>query len=195
MKQYLRKMDWMIVGDSLWERLQTVFPSAVRVKWWWSERGVMHSDIEVCTACKRKKTARAPSARTQASSASVATFEKDDQDFASPHSASRRRANYEDRGSDEWDGDDRVVTRRAETGKSDDSHIVHISLKKKTPSLRVVIHVPGEKAFPRGFALYSSIANHSFDSATYLSSLSPAEHRNAILQSATLHSLLTRSFP
>ena len=24
MKQYLRKMDWMIVGDSLWERLQLV---------------------------------------------------------------------------------------------------------------------------------------------------------------------------
>ena len=37
MKQYLRKMDWIIVGDTLWAHLQTVFPSAVYVKWWWSE--------------------------------------------------------------------------------------------------------------------------------------------------------------
>ena len=155
----------------------------------------MNSDIEACTACKRKKTVRVPSARTQVSGEMSATFETEEQDFVSSQPTSRRLTSYEDEGSDEWDGDDHFVTRRAEAGKkSNDSHVVHISLKK-TPSLRMVIHVPGEKTFPRGFALYSSIANNAFDSSAYFASLSPTERRSAILQSATLHSLLTRSFP
>lgn len=205
LKQYLRKMDWVVIDDALWARLLTFFPAALRVEWWVPGRGLRRSDIPVCTLCKRKKTPKqvatpaspadaplaphrltlptAPKRRavTAVVSSAVSTTPNTTTTTPTTVSATPTTTSKEDADStgeyqpeDDWE-----APHRAGRPKKEASHVV------------IRITLPQQPS-----TLCAAILDGSFTPPSLFDdSLSPAQHRETVLQTPCLQSLLARSLP
>lgn len=211
-------MDWVVIDDALWARLLTFFPAALRVEWWVPGRGLRRSDIPVCTLCKRKKTPKqvatpaspaspaspadaplaphrltlptAPKRRAVTAVVSSAVSTTTNTTTTTPNtvsatpntvSATPITTSKEDADStgeyqpeDDWE-----APRRAGRPKKEAAHVV------------IRITLPQQLS-----TLCAAILDGSFTPLSLFDdSLSPAQHREIVLQTPCLQSLLARSLP
>ena len=205
LKQYLRKMDWVVIDDALWARLLAFFPAALRVEWWAPGRWLRRSDIPVCTLCKRKKTSKqvatpaspaspadapvaphrltlptAPKRRAVTAVVSSAVNTATNTTTATPTTASAAPSKEDADSTGEYQPeDDWEAPHRAGRPKKEASHVV------------IRITLPQQPS-----TLCAAILDGSFTPPSLFDdSLSPAQHRETVLQTPCLQSLLARSLP
>lgn len=200
-------MDWVVIDDALWARLLTFFPAALRVEWWVPGQGLRRSDIPICTLCKRKKTPKqvatpatpaspaspadapvaphrltlptAPKRRAVTAVVSSAASTTTNTTTATPTTASAA-PNKEDADS------------TGEYQPEDDWEAPHRAGCPKKEAAHVVIRITLQQLS----TLCAAILDGSFTPASLFDdSLSPAQHRETVLQTPCLQSLLARSLP
>ena len=203
-------MDWVVIDDALWARLLTFFPAALRVEWWVPEQGLRRSDIPVCTLCKRKKTPKQVAApATPASPASPADAPVAPHRLTLPTAPKRRAVTAVVSSAASTTTNTTtttpttasatpITTSKEDVGSTgeyqpeDDWEAPHRAGRPKKEASHVVIRITLQQLS----TLCAAILDGSFTPASLFDdSLSPAQHRETVLQTPCLQSLLARSLP